>query len=282
MSKIREVLDCAIRDAEGNRKGGYVGKSGKVYPNYMHNEEWAEYKKMIPDEVKEKLKKETEGIPPKMACFGSSSRFVYNLLKSVSGIVFEKKLPTKVGGEANLDAYIKIICEIFIEAKCCEIYSSHNSTEINECYEDVFKYLAHKLDWFGYRKVGGSTKTNYSKYSFYYNDRQIKRFDVKQLICHFLGISSGVLEGTTKQNIKFIYLIFNPNSVAEHVEKYKEKILDQYAEALKEIEYFDMKALFKAIFEFQKNNPRVKKNFYGDFSFEFHHVDQYGWKTLFE
>lgn len=294
IENIQQALDLAIRNSEvAKQKSGYEVE-GREYPNYLSKQEFEEFIKKMKKTPFYKQYKDADGgeleekrgrwglYPPKMACFGSSSRFIYRLLRTREGVVFEKKLPTMVGGEANLDAYIKGICEIFIEAKCREIYSSHNSTEINECYEDVFKYLARKLDWFGYRKVGGSTKTNYSKYSIYYNDRQIKRFDVKQLICHFLGISASVLEGTTEPNIKFIYLIFNPNSVAEHIEKYKEKILDQYAEALKEIEYFDMKALFKAIFEFQKNNPRVKKNFYGDFSFEFHHVDQYGWKTLFE
>lgn len=285
IENIQQALDLAIRNSEGaEQKSGYEVE-GREYPNYLSKKEFEEFieemkKTLFYNQYKDADGGELEekrgrwGIyPPKMACFGSSSRFVYNLLKSVSGIVFEKKLPTMVGGEANLDAYIKSICEIFIEAKCREIYTCLNSTEINECYEDVFKYLARKLDWFGYCKVGGPTKPNYSKYSFYYNDKQIKRFDIKQLICHFLAISASVLEDKTKPNIKFIYLIFNPNSVVEHIDKkYKQKIPNQHEEALEEIGLFDMKALFDAIFEYQKEKLNI--DYSGDPQFEFVIADQ--------
>ena len=180
IEKIQQALDLAIRNSEGaEQKSGYKVE-GREYPNYLSKKEFEEFiKKMKKTRAYEQYKDADGGeleekrgrwglYPPKMACFGSSSRFIYRLLRTRKGVVFEKKLPTRVGGAANLDAYIEGICEIFIEAKCREIYSSHNSTEINECYEDVFKDLARKLDWFGYRKVGGSTKTNYSKYSFYY------------------------------------------------------------------------------------------------------------------
>ena len=43
--------------------------------------------------------------PPKMACYGSSSRIIYTLLRGVANIEFEKKFATLVGHTANLDAY---------------------------------------------------------------------------------------------------------------------------------------------------------------------------------
>ena len=48
---------------------------------------------------------EKDGRPPKMASFGSSSRMIYNLSNKKDGFHFEKKLPTTVGGTANLDGF---------------------------------------------------------------------------------------------------------------------------------------------------------------------------------
>lgn len=276
MSKIREVLDCAIRDAEGNRKGGYVGKSGKVYPNYMHNEEWAEYKKMIPDEVKEKLKKETEGIPPKMACFGSSCRIAYDKLKDVEGVEFEKILSTIVSrGKANLDAYVKRgNLDIFVEAKCGEIYIEESP------YLSTYKEIQKR-----YKKFTYSADIS----SFMLGDKPIIHFDIKQLICHFLGITAGLLKGTiTAEKVRFVYLIYNPNDVKEFIadDKYRDEILEQYQATLDEIDLFDMKELFKTIYEFQKENLKIKRNikegFIVESCFEFKLVDQNHLNGLFD
>ncbi|MBQ8029333.1 MAG: hypothetical protein IJ262_08030 [Clostridia bacterium] len=48
--------------------------------------------------------------PPKMAFFGSSSRFIYTLVHEKmkdENFVFELQLPTKVGGTANL-GFVKL------------------------------------------------------------------------------------------------------------------------------------------------------------------------------
>ena len=283
MSKIREVLDCAIRDAEGNRKGGYVGKSGKIYPNYMHNEEWAEYKKMIPDEVKEKLKKETEGVPPKMACFGSSCRIAYDKLNSVEGVEFEKILSTIVSrGMANLDAYVKRgNLDIFVEAKCHEIYGSHRIVEVSEVYLPVFDKLQ---EFFTY--AAEKSKKGYVKCSFKVKEQEILHFDLKQLICHFLGITAGLLNGAIKsKKVCFVYLIFNPHHIKDRIcDKYRKKILDQYDKTIEEINLFDMEKLFEAIFEYQRcQNKDISHNYEGDIpEFEFFVADQDNGARYFE
>ena len=287
---LAEFLDAAIRKSEeGKVASCYEIEGKKPYENYLSNDAWDAFRNGMSKEHREQFGKgggselkENRGrwgiYPPKMASFGSSSRFVYNLLERVYGeefdrVEFEKKLRTRVGGVANLDAYIKSICEIFIEAKCHEIYSSHNSTEINECYERVFEDLASNLNWFRYCNVGDSTKTNYSKYSFYYNDKQIKRFDIKQLICHFLGISAYILESGEKHNIKFVYLIYNPSDVVKEDNAEGTKILQQHQATLDEIVPSDMEKLFADIFEYQKEN--LNKDYSGDYDhFEFVIADQ--------
>ena len=282
MSKIREVLDCAIRDAEGNRKGGYVGKRGKVYPNYMHNEEWADYLHSIPEAIQKAITKELAGNPPHMACFGSSCRMAYNRLKKVKNIVFEYGLPTEVGGEAQLDAYIQAKkIEIFIEAKCHEIYGSHRIVEVSEVYLPVFDKLQ---EFFTY--AAEKSKKGYVKCSFKVMEQEILHFDLKQLICHFLGISAGLLKGAIKsKKIRFVYLIFNPHHIKDRIcDKYRKKILDQYDKAIEEINLFDMEKLFEAIFEYQRSqNKNISHNYEGDIpEFEFFVADQDNGARYFE
>ena len=65
--------------------------------------------------------------PPKMASYGSSSRMIYNLCKGIAEFHFEEKMPTKVGGTANLDGYMETGDRyIFVEAKCRELYGENS------------------------------------------------------------------------------------------------------------------------------------------------------------
>ena len=193
----------------------------KAYENYMSNEKWVAFLKEMNkehriayvqgygNEISEKRGR--YGIyPPKMASYGSSSRMIYNLLKKVEGIHFEKKLPTKVGGTANLDGYLQRgETEIFIEAKCREIYTKHANIDIKEVYDKVLKAIKNE-NAFHY-KEDKETKTGYLNYRFFYGKTPIVRFDIKQLICHFLGIAANYIKNKSAKNkICFIYLIYNP------------------------------------------------------------------------
>ncbi len=244
--KLAEFLDAAIRESEeGKVASRYEIEGEKTYKNYLSNGEWNEFINNMSDTHKAQFKngggselKEGDKTPPKMASFGSSSRFVYNLLERVYGeeferVEFEKKLPTRVSrGVVNLDGYIQGDCEVFIEAKCREIYIDESA------YQKVYK------------QIGVELLPN-----FRWKGNYIRHFDIKQLICHFLAISASVLEGNTNPNIKFIYLIFNPKDkdVVEHIDsKYRDEIIKQYNATLAEIELFDMKKLFEDIFAYQK------------------------------
>lgn len=111
-TSMQTALDCAIREDEG-KSGGYKVKNGTIYCNYMSKTEWDDYLGEM-DETHKKQYKDGGGgelypgkYPPKMASFGSSSRFIYELSKSISGFKFEEKLDTKVGGVANIDGFKK-------------------------------------------------------------------------------------------------------------------------------------------------------------------------------
>ena len=299
-----KALDYAIRDYELKdkdkfAKSGYtIKKEKKTYWNYLSNDAWEEFKGKMKkahlcqfedaDGGEMKEKKGRYGInPPKMASFGSSSRFLYNISKDIEGFQFEKLLPTRVGHSANLDGYImRDDVDIFVEAKCKEIYSSHKTIEVSDVYKEIYDKL--KTDnGFSYDNNGrpiknGKTDDKHFKCTFKFNGKEIIHFDIKQLICHFLAISANILENeNANKNIKFIYLIFNPNEVIEQVEKesYKKQIIEIYGDTIKEIpDYFDMERLFKSIFEIQAKRLGLERGKYS--LFKFHLVDQDKYKEI--
>lgn len=258
--ELNKQLDAAIKKSEnGSEEEVYITIEGKAYENYMSNEKWVAFLKEMNkehliayvqgygNEISEKQGR--YGIyPPKMASYGSSSRMIYKLLKTVEGIHFEKQLPTKVGGTANLDGYLQRgETEIFIEAKCREIYTKHANIDIKKVYNEVLKDI--KSDNAFNYKENKKTKTGYLNYSFFYGKTRIERFDIKQLICHFLGIAANYIKNKSAKNkIRFIYLIYNPTDFNI------KKLTEVYENTMTEIELFKpmMNDLFNAIFDYQK------------------------------
>ena len=293
-----KALDYAIRDYElkcNNLKYGYETKEKKVYTNYLSNDSWnsflegmcplhqGQYKDADGGELREK-KGRYGFYPPKMASFGSSSRFIYRLSKDIDGFCFEKLLPTYVGPRpANLDGY----CgskgkDVFVEAKCREIYASHKNNKIRNVYLDVYDCIAELHPCFSY--VSSPLVDDYSSITFKYDKMCIEHFDIKQLICHFLGICANILENNANRNVSFVYLIFNPEfetnfNLSSDVEKYCESVNKTYKETIGEIEKLgDMKWLFDAVMEYQRK--KLGKNDV-DYDFSFSLADQNNYKNFF-
>ena len=187
-------------------------------------------------------------------------------------------MPTRVGGTANLDGYImRGDVDVFVEAKCTEIYSSHKTIEVSDVYEDVYRQLVGKTHKkFSYDNNGrpikdGKTDDKHFKCTFKFDGEKIVHFDIKQLICHFLAISANILENEkANKNVKFVYLIFNPEEVIEQVEKesYKKQIIEIFGDTKKEItDYFDMELLFESIFEIQAKRLGLEGKKYSSFVF---------------
>ena len=300
-----KALDYAIRDFELKDRDisiecGYkIEKEKKTYWNYLSNGAWGIFKNnMKPihrrqfedaDGGELKEKKGRWGIyPPKMASFGSSSRFLYNISKDIEGFQFEKLLPTRVGGTANLDGYImRGDVDVFVEAKCREIYSS-KTIKVSDVYEDVYRQLVGKTHKkFSYDNNGrpikdGKTDDKHFKCTFKFDGEEIVHFDIKQLICHFLAISANILEDEkANKNVKFVYLIFNPEDTDaacfenEKVSSYKERIVKIYKETIEEIKKFNMKELFASVFQIQAERLGKEKK---DSSFDFCIADQKDYK----
>ena len=284
-----KALDYAIRDYELKdkdkfAKSGYtIKKEKKTYWNYLSNDAWEEFKGKMKkahlcqfedaDGGEMKEKKGRWGIyPPKMASFGSSSRFLYSVSKDIEGFQFEKLLPTRVGHSANLDGYImRNDVDFFVEAKCREIYSSHKTVEISNVYEEIYKELQKLYPEFSFKNNGKEDDEHFNC-TFKFNGKEIIHFDIKQLICHFLAISANLLENEhANKKIKFVYLIFNPkyNTCFENekISSYRERIIERRKKTIDEIGEFDMELLFKSIFKIQAKRLGLEGKEYPSFDF---------------
>jgi hypothetical protein len=94
---ISKELDLAIKVAETRTTDGAYGK----YNTYMTKEEWEAFKSaMLPSALEEygagggDELSEKNGRPPKMACYGSSSRMIYTLSCHKDGFHYDKRKET--------------------------------------------------------------------------------------------------------------------------------------------------------------------------------------------
>lgn len=284
------ALDCAIRDFETKEFGFSLGESN--YYNYMSNRSWSEFLRTMD---KKHVKQYGDGAggelhegqyPPKMASFGSSSRMIYELSKDIRGFIFEEKLDTRIGGVANIDGLLRIGNEyIYVEAKKREIYgSSHLREDIKNVYLPVYDAISKKCGGCNFKyekdKIKNSTKQDKTKITFYLNNEINLYFDLKQLICHFLGITYDLAKHSVKNaKITFLYLLYNPESIKNNInEKYREKILKRYVDVTeyinKNINIF--KSIFEAVLQYQIGLHSITEN--PDIDFEFKLVSQRDYK----
>lgn len=283
---LNKILDRAIMKKETadnpDIKAGYrIDGRNTPYENYIENDCW---KKFVDDMDKhyhtafemygkgsgnelDERKGDKYTYPPKMASFGSSSRMIFNLLKDKEkeGFRFEKKLHTTVGGTANLDGYMMTDDKcIFVEAKCREPYTAKDSG-VDWKYKALYKYIS------------GSEKTKLSctinnpddegkdktkmDVAFKSGQTEIEHFDIKQMICHLLGVATAYLKGTIgkekteigNRRIEFIYLLFNPLAITDN-----EEIHSIYNATCDECNAIDFKALFEVIIEFLTTSDSMK------------------------
>jgi len=282
---VATTLDCAIRDKE-EKESGYLFKNVK-YCNYMSNEVWNEFINNMSEKHKENFNDGNGGelnegrYPPKMASFGSSSRLIYELSKDISDFSFEEKLDTRVGGVANIDGFLHRDNKYFyVEAKRREIYgSSHHNEQISDVYTKVYDKINKKYPDFSYESRE-CEKIGYKKFTFKIKNEEVKYFDLKQLICHFLGITYDIIKHDIKTaNIVFLYLLYNPhkdgieNILREKYKKYCDKVLERYDIVQEFINnnIAAFKEIFFAVLDYQvetknKEKPKIE--------FEFKLVDQ--------
>jgi hypothetical protein len=260
---ITEKLDLAIKRSEtGTTDGAYaIPYKGNVLhkTSYLSNDEWKAFLEAMPAEARRQYGQgggdelsEKDGHPPKMASYGSSSRLIYNLSRETAGFAYEKKLPTTVGGNANLDGFYETDTRyVFVEAKCHEPYTAKRNT-VSAQYADLYAYINEHMQGSIRIDMTPSTCGRYLNADYFADGEKLERFDMKQMICHLLGIATGVLKGTLEQKqTDFIYLLYDPTELALAPDK--KEIVDQiYERTCYECNLVDLATLLRAIFSFLK------------------------------
>ena len=223
---IGKTLDLSIKKAEtGDKKTGKSYVLGeRQYENYIDNETWTafvdEMKRQYPAAYEEYGEgsgdelgiKKIGRYPPKMASYGSSSRMIYMLSRDIPGFCFEKKLPTTVGGIANMDGYLYSGgTHYYVEAKCREPYSP-KSYVVDRKYEDLYRWLDQD------EKVAFTCDItildeNKMEVRFIADGTKLTCFDIKQMISHLLGIATAKLNRPSEEKTEFLYLLYNTQGI---------------------------------------------------------------------
>lgn len=269
---IGETLDLSIKKAEtGDTKVGkcYVLRE-RQYENYIDNEAWTafvdEMKRQYPMAYEEYGEgsgdelgiKKIGRYPPKMASYGSSSRMIYMLSRDIPGFRFEKKLSTSVGGIANMDGYL---CNgethYYVEAKCREPYSP-KSYVIDRKYEDLYRWLDQD------EKVAFTCDItildeNKMEVRFIADGTKLTRFDIKQMICHLLGIATTKLNQPTEEKTEFLYLLYNPTHIELVDRRHQEQILSIYETEVAECKCIPFAELYAAVVRYLYQNRNIGK-----------------------
>lgn len=280
---ILDDFDAAIAESEELPKGYVIGE--RTYGSYLRNDAWKSYLAAMPEEYRIQYGngsggelEEKNGRPPKMASFASSSRLIYcctmgkNGETPVSGFKFEEHLPTVIGGIANMDGYLETDdCCVFVEAKCREPYGHKSPEKIKQNYKPLYEYLQEKLPDLFSCSMEDIPDTRDMLVSFRYAGKESVHFDIKQMLCHLLGVANRMLtEEKHETPILFLYLLYNPTAL-DLPRKSRGKILDIYADTCAAAEGYCFKMLFGCVVDFLLGNKtysidpakaeRIKENF---------------------
>lgn len=250
---------------------------------------------------------EKNGNPPKMAAFASSSRMIYTLSavkKKIKGFRFEEKLPTTVGGQANMDGYLNRGDRyIFVEAKCREPYDHQAKQKIKQVYRDVYAYLQEKMpeiftcEMEDIPEIDDKNPKREMNVTFQCCGVKVSHFDIKQMICHLLGVATKILtpEKVSKavfpnvDSILFLYLLYNPTNLKMDDRTERSEIMRVYVDTCWAGTHYDFKTMFGHIVDYlvelRKNNnkpiPETDAISKLKSSFNFNLCDQFDYYSYF-
>ena len=249
-----EIIKQNIKEYIGRDVFGYrmTETKTKVYGNYYSNDEFDAFvAEMKSPPYQEIYRAYNDGkgselvtkngrygkMPPKMASVASSSRFCYLALRDGaqgiggSGIVeFEKECRIKdlSGTAPQLDAYIPND-NIYVEAKCHEIFDSHK-VKLKEKYWDM---IYGNDNCFGFEVVEKADEEEFEiPLSVFGIEKASSMFDIKQFLCHLLGVKS---QKEDAEQATLVYLFFKPKAKSESVQMEIDEIFDKLREEIVKI-----------------------------------------------
>lgn len=280
---LQTAFDLAKKQLDhGNLIEGYLMDDGRLYPAYYTREEWESFLNYMETnypiahhsfddgnggELEEKRFK-GKLVPPKMASYGSSSRFLFMLAKDIPYFEFECKLPISIPGprpgtetEASLDGYLPSK-QIFVEAKCHEIYKP-SKHEHNVKYDAFYDFLMDgtngRFSW-GLDKGVSRRGNPYEHFSYYWDGRRIESYDIKQVLCHLLGIGKKCLTNHCFDKVQLLYLVYKPgDKLLSFIDDCQTRlsILEAWEKEKKEAESIDYDAVYKSILLFLRNHQHI-------------------------
>lgn len=244
MSILQDFTDAVVKKTcimEGITTGYPIGDD-RYRCDYMSEESWKDFLAAMPPRYVQQYMagdggelKPSGKRPPKMASLISSSRMIYTLSKDIPdnhspSFCFEEKRDTVVGHEANLDGYYCRGDKVFyVEAKCREPYSHSLVQQISQNYSSVYKWLR-KQKQSAFNCVMEDKENGMMDVVFLLKGKTVQHFDIKQMICHLLGIAAYHLRQEEEpKDIHFLYLLYDPTDLSLP-EKSAGRILDIYAQ----------------------------------------------------
>lgn len=257
-------LDMAIKANEAKIDEAGYKIDQRTYDNYLSKASFDSFKATLSDavlkmygegsgtELDERCDKDGNVLyPPKMASYGSSSRFICKLAKDKKGFEFEKKLSTTVGGTANLDGYLEDNEYLFVEAKCREPYGE-KSNIFGRKYQNLYDYITDSVKSNIACKIENVSDKTKMKVNFYCDGKKIEHFDIKQMISHLLGIATAILKDKNYADkpITFLYLIYNPTQLKFDDADIGDEIRTIYKATCDECESINFTSLFEVILMF--------------------------------
>ena len=240
----KKQFDAAICSNVKGKTGYVISDRGTVYDDYYSNSEfdkfrqdmktshpdhYAEYDKGKGSELKE-IEKNGKLTPPKMASAASSSRFCYTALVNGAlslGVNGEPKFEHGCriqgirGNAPQLDAYFSE-SNTYFEVKCHEIFDQHK-IEFRNSYRNIITGSGNDFD------LSENDIEHFKEKSFTVSPRKFgvsktsPMLDIKQLICHLLGIRSQ----SNGEQAKLIYLFFYPVTDDEKTNNEIQAVFDE-------------------------------------------------------
>lgn len=143
-----------------------------------------------------------------------------------------------------------MVRDIFVEAKCHEPYGHSSKQSISTNYKTLYEDLSkHPETKFGCRITNVDEKTKKMQVEFLCDGKAVKGFDIKQMICHMLGIATKFMKYPGKKQIQFLYLLYDPSALPLSQDA-KDEILQIYDDTCWSANNYNFKSIFGCVIDF--------------------------------
>ena len=245
----KQRFDSFIRKnltADGRTDFGYA--LSKIYENYDSRQAFSrflqEMRANYPDaflaysrgkgsELREQAGRYGK-TPPKMASLASSSRFCYLALRDGASALgggravfeHERRIDGVDGIAPQMDAFVPED-EIYVEVKCHEIFDAHHAVLKRKYWEKI--YGVENAFGFPIRELP-SGETFEIPLSVFGISKRTTRFDIKQFLCHLMGIAS---RPNRQKTARLVYLFFKPRMDCPREMEEIQQVFDELREEIR-------------------------------------------------